>query len=121
MQGKIWGHTNELFNKNNVEIHRICIESGGYCSTHKHCHKYNMFFVERGTLIVDVWKNDYDLVDRTILKSNQSTIVKPKEYHRFIAEENTVAYEIYWTELDQSDIIRKDCGGNQNNSPIPLE
>ena len=28
-QGKIWGNTKPLFNKNNVEIHRIEVDSGG--------------------------------------------------------------------------------------------
>ena len=35
-QGKVWGGTQLLFSKNNVEIHRIETVSGGYCSKHKH-------------------------------------------------------------------------------------
>ena len=66
-QGKVWGSTQPLFNKNNVEIHRIKTNKGGYCSKHKHEHKYNCFYVERGLLKITVWKNDYDLVDETML------------------------------------------------------
>ena len=38
IQGKIWGKTQALFNKNNVQIHRIETKKGGYCSKHKHEH-----------------------------------------------------------------------------------
>ena len=57
-QGKIWGETSPIFNKNNVEIHRIEIKKGGYCSKHKHEHKFNAFFVEKGKLQISVWKNN---------------------------------------------------------------
>lgn len=35
------------------------------------------------------------------------TIVKPGEFHKFEAIENTVAYEIYWTELSSLDYSKK--------------
>lgn len=114
-QGKIWGNTAELFNKNNVEIHRIETNKGGFCSKHKHEHKYNAFFVERGKLLVTVWKNDYNLIDQTIIGDQQMTIVKPGEFHKFESLEDTIAYEIYWVELSSSDIVRENCGGNRTN------
>jgi len=110
-QGKVWGNTSEIFNQHNVEIHRIEAKKGGYCSIHKHEHKYNMFFVESGMLRIKVWKNDYDLVDETIITNQEMSIVQPGEFHQFDALENTIAYEIYWTSLKSSDIIRKDSGG----------
>ena len=112
IQGKVWGHTQPLFLKNNVEIHRIEAKQGGYCSKHKHEHKYNAFFVERGQLKITIWKNDYDLVDETIISDQQMSTVKPCEYHMFEAMEDTVAYEIYWTEISPDDIIRENAGGN---------
>lgn len=111
IEGKIWGLTSQLFHKNNVEIHRIEIKEGAYCSNHKHEHKFNMFFVESGELLVKVWKNDYNLVDETTLKKFEMTTIKPGEFHQFCANKDTVAYEIYWTEINSDDIIRKDCGG----------
>lgn len=118
IQGKIWGSTSELFNKNNVEIHRIEANKGGYCSVHKHEHKFNMFFVESGELLVKVWKNDYNLIDQTTLKNCDSTTVSPGELHQFLAIKDTVAYEIYWTEINSDDIIRKECGGKNNEKNI---
>jgi len=112
--GKIWGNTFPLFNKNNVEIHRIEINKGGFCSKHKHVYKYNCFFVETGKLKISVWKNDYDLKDITILNNKESTIIPHGEYHQFEALEDTICYEIYWVELNENDIVRDNHGGNIN-------
>lgn len=111
-QGKVWGNTQSILLKNNVEIHRIEIDAGGYCSKHKHEHKYNAFFIEKGKLKITIWKNDYDLIDETILSDQELSIVSPQEYHMFHAIEDTIAYEIYWTEISSSDIIRENHGGN---------
>ncbi len=110
-QGKVWGNTELLALHNNVEIHRIEIKKGGYCSKHKHNFKVNMFYVESGSIDVVVWKNDYDLVDRTTLKKGQKTIIPAGEYHRFECNEPSVVYEIYWVELPEKDIEREDHGG----------
>ena len=111
-EGKIWGSTATVFKGNNVQVNRITGIEGSHCSKHKHDHKFNMFFVEKGQLLVKVWKSDYKLVDETTLAALESTTVKPGEYHRFeVVGKDTVAYEIYWTELDSEDIAREDHGG----------
>lgn len=114
-QGKIWGITQNLFCQNNVQIDRIEAKSGGYSSKHKHLYKYNMFFLESGEIDVYVWKNDYDLLDITTLMPNQATVVKPNEYHRFLAKKDSVIYEVYWTQLNTEDISRIDVGGIKND------
>ena len=111
IQGKVWGSTQPIFLKNNVEIHRIETNKGGYCSKHKHEHKYNAFLVEKGKLKITTWKNDYDLIDVTIVEAGQITTCKPQEYHMFEALEDSVAYEIYWVELLERDIVRENHGG----------
>lgn len=111
IQGKIWGNTKRLFMKNNVEIHRIEVNEGGFCSKHKHIHKFNAFFVESGKIKVKIWKNDYDLVDETIICPGDMTTVAPGEYHQFEVIESGVAFEIYWVELSKDDIERESVGG----------
>jgi hypothetical protein len=60
--GKVWGVT-ELLEANGVlEFHRIEAQAGGTCSKHKHKYKWNGFFVEKGKMIIRVWKKNYDLV-----------------------------------------------------------
>lgn len=114
INGKIWGHTSSLFSKNNVEICRIVGKKGGHSSTHKHKSKWSMFFVEKGSIKVTVEKS-YNLNDQTILYSGESTTISPEEFHKFeVLEEDTVCYEVYWTEIDKNDIIRKDSGSLQS-------
>ena len=107
--GKVWGSTRCLFRKNNVEIHRIEIQEGGYCSIHKHRNKHNAFYVERGRLVIRVWKDD--LSDEIILTEGQYTSVDPGNFHQFEGLSDCIVYEIYWTELDADDIERNSIGG----------
>lgn len=111
IQGKVWGQTQLLFDKNNVEIHRIVGKIGGFCSKHKHEHKFNMFYVERGELVIHTWMA-YGLVDTTTLQAGDSCVVPPNTPHMFtVMQDNTVAFEVYWVELDTKDIVRENVGG----------
>ena len=114
-QGKVWGFTEQIFGKNNVSIHRIAVNPGGFCSIHKHIYNWNMFYVESGALDVKTWKNDYDLVDKTTLYESEGIMIKPGEFHQFQnnTDEMAIVYEIYWTELDENDIERNGVGGKQ--------
>jgi quercetin dioxygenase-like cupin family protein len=108
--GKIWGETSEIFKKNNVSIHRILIKKDHFCSKHKHDYKYNIFYIESGKIKIQHWQTDYDLMDETIISTGESCSIPPKHYHKFIALEDTIAYEIYYVELFDNDISRIDCG-----------
>ena len=125
IQGKVWGHTTPLFNKNNVELHIAEIKKGGFCSKHMHRFKYNRFVVLKGKLKVTIWKdygNGNELKDISMLGISQECTVNPGDYHKFEAEEDTTVLEIYWVALDGSDIVREDHGGMKNaqttNKPI---
>lgn len=113
LQGKIWGTTQCIFHNKNVEVHRISANKGGYCSEHEHAAKFNLFFVESGKLKVTIFRGDDEPkpTDSTILKSGMSSLVNPGEKHMFEALEDSIAYEIYWVELDQGDIKRYEEGG----------
>ncbi len=110
IESKIWGDTSLIWAGNNVEMHKINIQAGGYCSKHKHEFKYNSFYVEYGELQIETWKDD-SIVDCTVVHAGESTTVSPGQYHRFTAREQTEAIEIYWVELQSPDIIREDHGG----------
>ena len=68
-QGKVWGLTQEIFKNHNFELHRIEAKKGGYCSVHKHLHKFNAFYIEKGKLKITVYETDYDLIDETIIST----------------------------------------------------
>ena len=118
--GKVWGIT-ELIHANGVlEFHRIETHKGGVCSKHKHKHKWNGFFVESGSLLIRAWKNDYNLVDETILGPGDFTQVKPGELHQFEALEDSVAFELYWAEFNHNDIERDTVGYSANSEKQTL-
>ena len=107
---KIWGLTEKLFSKNNVEIHRIEINKGGYCSKHLHKSKYNIFYVESGEIEVHLI-NKNGIVDKTILTTGEISNVAPGAIHMFRGNRDSVAYEIYYSELNTDDIERFSTGG----------
>lgn len=108
--GKVWGETSPLLETKLFEMHKIIFSNGHKCSEHKHKTKFNAFLCLKGLLLVRVWKNDYDLVDETVLSSGQMTIVKPGEFHQFEALSDGEAIELYWSELDTNDIERRNTG-----------
>lgn len=122
IQGKVWGVTTPLFNKNNVELHIAKINKGGYCSKHLHKFKYNRFIVLEGKLKVTIWKNygTEILEDVSILDHSQECTVSPGDYHKFEALEDTTALEVYWVELSEADIHRQDHGGINGTSNVGI-
>lgn len=108
--GKVWGETQLLEANGALEFHRIETSKGGVCSKHKHEFKWNGFYVERGSLLIRVWQNDYDLIDETVLHAGDWTKVKPGVYHQFECLEDAVAFEVYWAEFNHNDIVRETVG-----------
>lgn len=104
---KIWGETCKIFTRNNVSIHRIKIDNGGSCSKHYHEYKHNIFYIECGKIKIQNWKNSSDIIDEVVLSSGEMFSVPPKVYHKFIAMEDSIVYEIYYIELIDNDIVRE--------------
>ena len=110
IEGKVWGTTEPILQSPSIEVHRIKVELGAYCSQHKHQSKINMFYVISGELEIQRWK-DYGLCDSTHLYAGGMSRIPPGEMHMFIAHQKTEALEIYWTELCHNDIQRETTGG----------
>lgn len=109
--GKQWGHTTVLLAVPQLEVHRIFVKGGGKCSEHKHDHKFNAFYVIRGSLNVRTWKNSYDLVDLTTIGPGELHVVEPGEFHQFEAVTDVEALELYYAAgLDPRDIVRRSVG-----------
>jgi quercetin dioxygenase-like cupin family protein len=116
--GKVWGTTEQILMNGALEFHRIDARAGTKCSKHLHKYKFNSFYVVSGTLIIRVWKNDYDLIDETILNAGDFTTVKPGEYHQFECREDCVAFELYYSHFDHNDIERETVGGAVNEPDL---
>jgi D-lyxose ketol-isomerase len=63
-----------------------------------------MFFVESGKIVVHRWENN-DLIS-TVLNPYDTITISPNIYHQFEALENSTVYEIYYTKLNNNDILR---------------
>lgn len=110
-QGKIWGETEEIFDKNNTEVHHLKIKKGGYCSIHEHVKgKKSMFFVIQGNLKISVWNNP-DFSDDSVLWAGDRCDVDCNIKHQFKALTDVECIEIYYAELDKADIVRHTTGG----------
>ena len=102
---KIWGETKCIFINSNVEIHRIEVKKGFSCSRHYHKNKNNIFYVEKGKLLIKEWKNEK--IEEKILLPGESIEIKNYNFHCFVGLEESVAFEIYHTSIDPNDIIRE--------------
>lgn len=111
LAGKVWGKTRQIFSGSNVEVHRIEAKQESFCSKHSHAHKFNGFYVETGRLQIEVWQRDYPLCDVTEAGPGTWVVVPPGLMHRFKALEDSIAFEIYWVDLDPNDIQRETVGG----------
>ena len=116
--GKVWGSSSPLKTTANAELHLIRVKKGGYCSTHKHNHRWNWFFIIAGKLEITVERTDSGTIDRTVLTEGQATEVPPGFKHEFEALADTVALEMYWVEMKGSDIERETPGGMRNEESV---
>ena len=57
-------------------------------------------------ILLQIWRKHLEKPEELILKTGEQFTVSPNIEHRFIALENTIAYEIYYVELQDDDIIR---------------
>lgn len=111
-QGKVWGTTTQILVTPFCEVHHIDVVPYSHCSKHHHKHKYNLFYVIKGELIINTWKTNPNEPDETLLQAGQWTVVKPGDIHQFIArDKGCEALEVYFPEGIGEDIIRETIGG----------
>jgi len=120
-QGKIWGNTELIESNNSLEFHRIEFKKNVCCSEHYHQTKNNGFFIESGIMLVKVWPNKRDPVtkedilkmkagiryDKTVLHAGDYMKVPAGVWHQFVGVEDGVAFELYWSDFDKEDIVRR--------------
>jgi mannose-6-phosphate isomerase-like protein (cupin superfamily) len=105
-QGKNWGYTTAFFETSTASAHHLSIRKGGYCSKHRHDHKFNLFYVLSGLLELTIWREN-DVLDITVIEPGQVSGVPPGFWHRFKALEPTEAVEVYEVLLIEPDIERE--------------
>lgn len=102
---KPWGTTELIFSNSLTEIFRAKINKNGFSSRHYHKNKYNIFYIESGSLLIKSWQNENSFTE-TIFNKEEKTIIAPTIWHQFLAIEDSTILEIYFTEISNDDIIR---------------
>jgi len=118
---KAWGASETLWLDEQVQVERIRVRPGGFCSDHLHHHKDNSFVVYRGTLLVRVLTVE-GWIDRS-LSQGENILIPPLIRHQLLALSEVVAVEIYRAAvlgemIDPDDICRFTCGGQLMDAPV---
>ncbi len=92
-----------------MELHRIEVKAGHCCSVHRHEHKWNGFYVERGELLVKVWQPSGTL-DETLLGPGDTLRVPAGVEHQFVGLTDCLAFETYSLDPLTEDIVRRTAG-----------
>jgi quercetin dioxygenase-like cupin family protein len=101
---KPWGKTLLVFDNETIHIYLAWINRDGFCSKHYHKNKHNLFFLQSGSIIVKTW--DTDIINEHKLLAGDKILVKNNTWHQFLATEESILLEIYYSTIDHEDIIR---------------
>jgi mannose-6-phosphate isomerase-like protein (cupin superfamily) len=108
--GKVWGTTTQIEANGSLEFHRIEFKANYQCSEHYHSTKSNGFFVEQGKMLIKTWPENTDIVDTTLLNAGDYMEVPAGVWHQFVGVTDGIAFELYWSEFDRDDIVRRSQG-----------
>jgi len=113
-EDKCWGRVQHIFVEPAAAVSKLQVNSGWMCSRHSHKHRYNMFSIDNGAVVVEEWDNEMGLAT-TIVGAGEVLVVPPGIVHRFRVLRRGSLVEVYWTEdgtdVDANDINRLDIGG----------
>tara|TARA_R110000822_G_scaffold17194_6_gene58057 strand:+ start:2620 stop:3027 length:408 start_codon:yes stop_codon:yes gene_type:complete len=113
--GKVWGTTTQIEANGSLEFHRIEFKANYQCSEHYHATKSNGFFVEQGKMLIKTWPENTDIVDMTLLGAGDYMEVPAGVWHQFVGVTDGIAFELYWSEFDKDDIVRRSQGSRVSN------
>ncbi len=108
--GKVWGTTTQIEANGSLEFHRIEFKANYQCSEHYHSTKSNGFFVEQGKMLIKTWPENTEIVDTTVLNAGDYMEVPAGVWHQFVGVTDGIAFELYWSEFDKDDIVRRSQG-----------
>jgi mannose-6-phosphate isomerase-like protein (cupin superfamily) len=118
IKGKQWGTTEALLSLPGIEVHRINVVPGGFCSWHSHGSKWNAFVLVEGSLSIERGGQYSTSVeagsrDKLVMQPGDFTTIPPGEWHRFANEsrKKCLALEVYYPAALSEDIVRETTGG----------
>ena len=103
---KTWGEKNNIFENDTCEVSVLHLEPFQRCSWHRHESKYNLFYVQKGRLILKLEDGETEVLPGQIF----TTV--PGEFHEFQTRElETICIEVMYVQYDKEDIVRTTVGG----------
>ena len=102
---KLWGNTKCVISNEIFEIHKIEVNKNFFCSKHYHKYKNNIFYVEKGSLLIEKWEKEK--IEKFKLGPGDSLEIKNCTFHRFLGLEDSIAFEIYYFSIKSEDIVRE--------------
>lgn len=96
IENKVWGVVQHVFD-GPVSVSLLRVNAGTYCSTHRHEKRYNHFHVISGKLLIRLYDERLQSVDKIILKRHERISIPPGTYHRFEVLGDGQIVETYWT------------------------
>ena len=94
MMERPYGKWQRLYVDGRVELRKIEIAAGGFCSWHYHDTKHNWLFVADGVLLVHTERSDkWDAQTQKISSGQPGAWLPDGVRHQFEAETDVVAYE----------------------------
>lgn len=103
---KLWGYEEWLVNNELYCAKYLHITKGAQCSLHMHVIKDETFYLISGSVEIEV-DSGRGLISYSLPTPLKFIRIKPKEYHRFKALENSILLEVS-THHDDRDSIRKE-------------
>lgn len=93
---KEWGAIVPLWNNGTAYLDELRINKGGKSSKHRHAKLFNVFRVKTGKIRLMIWDGDTRSGPRKILLMPhvEAVTVPPGIFHRFVAIEDSVVYEV---------------------------
>lgn len=115
---KCWGRVSHI-STDDALVSLLKVEEGGYCSIHRHLHRFNSFRVISGSIVI----LEYRLpsievpIRKKILVPGDSYTVPPGQWHSFEVLQSGTVVEVYWTAdgtlVSIEDIVRIREGGRR--------
>lgn len=123
---KVWGRVMHVFANPHAAVSCLEVERGYCCSKHKHFERANLFAVQTGAIVVEVWDEGSQEPDMVLLGTGDVFTVPSGVLHRFRVLTDGRVTEVYWPDVEggvcrYDDIEREDEGGEDDVEELKAE
>ncbi len=128
---KCWGSVQHIFVGAEgpapaAALSKLQIDAGWRCSRHLHEHRYNLFSVTLGIVVIEEWGLMSLVKTTTVLRPGDVLVVPPMTVHRFRVVQPGSLVELYWSDnswqdCTMNDIVRFDMGGRDTGVPLDFK